>query len=110
MVSRVLTRAGVNVRVASNVAEALSILNDWRADVVISDIGMPGQDGYSFVRELRDHPKAEVREVRAIALTAFARDQDRKEAIDAGFDDHLAKPVNAAVLLRKVAQVAASVR
>ena len=110
VVSRVLTRAGVNVRVASNVAEALSILNDWRADVVISDIGMPGQDGYSFVRELRDHPKAEVREVRAIALTAFARDQDRKEAIDAGFDDHLAKPVNAAVLLRKVAQVAASVR
>ena len=110
VVSRVLTRAGVNVRVASNVAEALNILNDWRADVVISDIGMPGQDGYSFVRELRDHPKAEVREVRAIALTAFARDQDRKEAIDAGFDDHLAKPVNAAVLLRKVAQVAASVR
>ena len=110
VVSRVLTRAGVNVRVASNVPEALSILNDWRADVVISDIGMPGQDGYSFVRELRDHPKAEVREVRAIALTAFARDQDRKEAIDAGFDDHLAKPVNAAVLLRKVAAVAASVR
>ena len=52
----------------------------------------------------------EVRQVRVIALTVFTREQDRKEAIDAGLNDHLAKPVNAAALLRKVAQVAASVR
>lgn len=109
VVSRVLTRAGVNVRVAPSVPEALSILSDWHADVIISDIGMPIEDGYSFVRELRDHPKAEVREARVIALTAFAREQDRKEAIDAGFDDHLAKPVDAGALLRKVALVSSRI-
>ena len=109
VVSRVLTRAGVNVRVASSVPEALSILGEWPADVVISDVGMPGQDGYSFVRELREHPNPDLRHLRVIALTAFARAQDRQAALDAGFDDHLAKPVNAGALLQKVAQIAARV-
>lgn len=109
VISRILNRAGVITRVASDVREALAILSDWPADVVVSDIGMPDEDGYSFARELRNHPKAEVREVRMIALTAFARAQDRKEAIDAGFDDHLAKPVDAGALLQKVAMVSGRV-
>ena len=105
VVSRVLTRAGANVRVATSVAEALSILSDWKTDVILSDIGMPGEDGYTFIRELRDHPQMDVRETRVIALTAFARAEDRKAAIDAGFDDHLSKPVDAGALLHKVAEI-----
>lgn len=109
VISRVLTRAGANVRVAPSVAEALSALSDWKADVILSDIGMPGEDGYTFIRELRDHPQMDVRETRVIALTAFARAEDRKAAIDAGFDDHLAKPVDAGALLRKVAEISSRV-
>ena len=105
VIQRVLNHAGAEVRTATNVAEGLSILRDWPAELVISDIGMPGQDGYCFVRELRDHPNAAIRTLRVIALTAFARAEDRKQALDAGFNDHLAKPVQAAMLLDKVARV-----
>ena len=105
VIHRVLNRAGAEVRTATNVPEGLSILSDWPAELVISDIGMPGQDGYCFVRELRDHPNAAIRALRVIALTAFARAEDRKQALDAGFNEHLAKPVQAATLLDKVARV-----
>ena len=105
VIHRVLNRAGAEVRTATSVAEALSVLSDWPAELVISDIGMPGQDGYCFVRELREHPQPAIRALRVIALTAFAREQDRKEALDAGFNEHLSKPVHAALLLDKVARV-----
>ena len=105
VIDRVLNRAGADVRTATSVSEALSLLSDWPAELVISDIGMPGQDGYCFVRELRDHPNASIRKLRAIALTAFAREQDRQAALDAGFNEHLSKPVHAAMLLDKVARV-----
>ena len=105
VIHRVLSRAGAEVRTATSVAEGLSILSDWPAELVISDIGMPGQDGYCFVRELRDHPNPAIRTQRVIALTAFAREEDRKQALDAGFNEHLAKPVQAAMLLDKVARV-----
>ena len=90
---------------STSVPEALGILSDWPAELMISDIGMPGQDGYCLVRELRDHPNSSICYRRAIALTAFAREQDRKEALDAGFNEHLSKLVRAATLLEKVARV-----
>jgi CheY-like chemotaxis protein len=98
----VLTRAGAEVRTALSVADALTMLRGWQPGCIISDIGMPDRDGYSFIRELRDLPPP-LRTVPVIALTAFARESDRALALEAGFTDHLAKPVNTAALLQKVA-------
>ncbi len=103
VVTRVLTRAGAEVRTAASAVEGLSILGDWRPDLLISDVGMPGQDGYTFIRAVRARNGG--RRFPALALTAFAREADRKTAIDAGFDEHLAKPIDAAVLLSTVEQV-----
>ena len=102
VVERVLTRAGAEVRTALSVADALAMLRGWEPACIISDIGMPGRDGYSFIRELRDMPPP-LRAVPVIALTAFARDSDRALALEAGFTDHLSKPVDTVALLQKVA-------
>jgi len=102
VIHRVLTRAGADVHTALSVADAFMMLRGWEPGCIISDIGMPGRDGYSFIRELRDLPPP-LRTVPVIALTAFARESDRVLALEAGFTDHLAKPVDTAALLQKVA-------
>jgi signal transduction histidine kinase len=104
VIHRVFTRAGADVRTALNVAAAFAMLRDWEPACIVSDIGMPGQDGYSFMRELRDMPPP-LRNVPTVALTAFARDSDRALALEAGFTDHIAKPVDIAALLQKVAML-----
>ena len=106
LVRRVLTRAGAEVRTAVTVSDAMSILGAWRPDLIISDLGMPEQDGYSFIRELRNSADTSLREVPAIALTAFAHENDRFRALGAGFNDHLAKPVQARTLIEKAAEIA----
>ncbi len=105
VMTRVLSRAGAEVRAAACVAAAMEILDggEWRPNGVLSDIGMPDEDGYSLIRKLRDHEADEVRSLRVMAITAFARERDRDQAIQAGFDEHLAKPVDAVALVRKVA-------
>ena len=102
VVERVLTRAGAEVRRAQSVADALAVLRDWVPDCIISDIGMPGEDGYSFIRAVRALAPP-LGTVPVVALTAFAREIDRELAVEAGFSDHLAKPVDTAALLQKVA-------
>ena len=104
VVERVLTRAGAEVRTALSVSEALALLGDWLPGCIVSDVGMPDRDGYSFIRELRELPPP-LRTVPAIALTAFARESDRDLAIAAGFTDHLTKPVDTVALLQKVASL-----
>jgi signal transduction histidine kinase len=108
VIERVLTRAGAEVRTAPGADAALEILDDWKPDCIVSDIGMPGKDGYSFIREVRALPPP-LRDVHAIAFTAFARGSDSERAIEAGFNDHLAKPVDPGVLLQKVASLTARV-
>ena len=104
VIHRMFTRAGADVRTALDVAAAFAMLRDWEPACIVSDIGMPEQDGYSFMRQLRDMPPP-LRNVPTVALTAFARDSDRALAIEAGFTDHLAKPVDTAALLQKVAML-----
>jgi signal transduction histidine kinase len=104
VVDRVLTRAGAEVRTALSVADALALLREWEPGCIISDIGMPAQDGYSFIREVRALPPP-LRHVPAIALTAFARESDHDLALEAGFNDHIAKPVDTGALLQKVASL-----
>ncbi len=105
MIERVLPRAGAEMCTAADVESAARILRGWRPGCVISDIGMPGQDGYGFIREIRALPPP-LGKAPAIARTASARESDRARALAAGFDDHLVKPVDAAGPLQKVASAA----
>ena len=74
--------------------------------MILSDIGLPGEDGYTFMRRLRTLAPEQGGDVPAVALTAFARHEDRVRALDAGFQLHLAKPLLPAELIRVVASLA----
>jgi signal transduction histidine kinase len=104
LLTRTLKRAGAEVAEASSVRAALGLLSDFRPEVLVSDVGMPGQDGYDLVREARARGLAE-RELPAIALTAFARSEDEERSLEAGFQVHLSKPVDHARLIAAIAAV-----
>ncbi len=89
----ILRQCGAEVRAAADVAQGLTMLKQWRPDVLVSDIGMPGQDGYALIREVRALSSAEGGDTPAIALTAYARSEDRLKALRSGFQTHVAKPV-----------------
>jgi CheY-like chemotaxis protein len=88
-----LEHCGATVRTAPSAAEALAMLAGERPDVLIADIGMPGEDGYSLIRKVRAAGEREQGALPAIALTAYATTSDRAEAKASGFDLHVAKPV-----------------
>jgi CheY-like chemotaxis protein len=99
-----LAKCGASVTPAASVEEALAVLPNLHPDVVVSDIAMPGMDGYEFIQKLRElMPPRAGREVPVIALTACASGQDRDLALRAGFDRHLTKPVDPAELVRVIA-------
>jgi signal transduction histidine kinase/ActR/RegA family two-component response regulator len=100
----VLTQAGASVATAPCAAEAMQRLAADPFDAMLCDIGLPGEDGYSLIRRARALAEP-VGGMPALALSAFARDRDRQRARDAGFDGHLAKPVEPAALLRALAAV-----
>jgi CheY-like chemotaxis protein len=95
-----LQDAGMIVDSASSVAEAFEALTANRPDVIISDIGMPFENGYSFLRNLRQVLLAEGGTIPALAVTGFTRPEDRERAFAAGFSAHIAKPIDPAHLLR----------
>lgn len=100
MLQIVLETQGARVRACASAAEALEAAQARPADVVVSDIGMPGVDGYAFIRMLRDSEAHAGRPATpAIALTAYAQGSDRERALAAGFQRHVAKPVHPAELL-----------
>nr|WP_297389895.1 response regulator [uncultured Roseateles sp.] len=104
MLKLILGERGAQVTVVHGADEALLALAGNAFDLLISDIGMPGRDGYDLVRDIRGlEPPGE--RLPAIALTAFSRDVDRQQALQAGFDAHLAKPLKPPLLMRLVAQI-----
>ncbi|MGH7300904.1 MAG: hybrid sensor histidine kinase/response regulator, partial [Candidatus Rokuibacteriota bacterium] len=94
-----LERGGARVRTAESAAQALDAVREERPDLLISDIGMPVEDGYVLVRRLRAMEQSLGRRVPAIALTAYASEEDTRRALSAGFDAHLSKPVDPARLI-----------
>jgi PAS domain S-box-containing protein len=102
----VLTQCRADVRAVSNVADALSELEAWQPEVLISDIEMPGEDGYSLIRKIRNLPPARGGKIPAAALTAYARAEDRMRALLSGFQLHVPKPVEPAELVAVVASLA----
>ncbi|HEY2388077.1 MAG TPA: ATP-binding protein [Candidatus Binatia bacterium] len=110
LVQTLLASRGAEVRVAASTRQALDILNRWRPDVLVSDIGMPDEDGYALIRQVRSRPPERGGAVGAVALTAYARVEDRVRILNAGFQMHVAKPVDPTELIAVVASVGHSRR
>ena len=104
LIQHVLGERDALVTVAASADEALSILHANRFDVLVSDIGMAGVDGYALIRGIRER-EAQGERMPAIALTAYARHEDRAVALAAGFDEHLAKPRDACELVAVIARL-----
>jgi len=97
--------SGAKATTASSVAEALDVLARQRVDVLVSDIGLPGDDGYALIRRLREREHQQGG-LPAIALSAYARPEDRDRALASGFQAHVAKPVDPGELLAVIARLA----
>lgn len=105
VIKRILSSRHAEIKTAGSVEEALKILSEFHPQVILSDIGMPGHDGYELVRRLRQLPSGAF--VPAAALTALARSEDRMRALQAGFQTHVSKPVAPAELVAVVRSLAA---
>ncbi|MBD0334237.1 MAG: response regulator [Cyanobacteria bacterium Co-bin13] len=101
----VLEQAGARVRSAANAGEALATLAQAPPDVLVSDIGMPDQDGYMLIRQVRALQPEQGGQTPAIALTAYAGEFDQQQALQAGFQLHLSKPVDPEALVRAVCRL-----
>lgn len=108
LVITALQSQGVEVTAVASAREAFSTLtaNPGGYDVLLSDIGMPGEDGYQLIRQVRALSEAAGGQIPAAAITAYARDEERQEAVKAGFQMHLAKPVEINQLLLAIASLA----
>jgi len=106
LVAQVLVQCGAVVHTAGSVAEALRVVDDARPTVVLSDIGMPHEDGFAFIQRLRALPREQGGSTPVAALTAYASSEDRRRALMAGFQLHVPKPVEPAELVAVVASLA----
>jgi len=106
VVGEALAHAGADVRGCESVGAALDALAGWQPDVIVSDIEMPGDDGYALVRAVRALPPEQGGRTPALALTALNRTADRIRSLMAGFNMHVPKPVDPAELTAIVASLA----
>jgi PAS domain S-box-containing protein len=106
----VLESCGAQISTASSAVEAVELIKRERFDVIISDIGMPEEDGFSLIRKIRSFPNEQGGNIPAIALTAYARAEDRVQALRSGFHMHIAKPVESVELIAAVANLAGRMR
>ncbi|BAY08461.1 multi-sensor hybrid histidine kinase [Calothrix sp. NIES-2098] len=100
-----LEQQGANVTAVNSSVEAIAIFTQSRPDVLVSDIGMPEIDGYILLRQLRTLAAAQGGQIPAIALTAYAGEIDQQQAIAAGFQCHISKPVEPEILVRVIADL-----
>ena len=100
-----LETAGAEVKTCSSVADAMDSLREWIPDILLTDINMPGEDGYSLIKKLRALPPEKGCNIPAIALTAMARAEDSETAMSAGFQLHLPKPVDIDELAEAIASL-----
>ena len=105
LVREILESAGARVRMATSAREAIASIAQDAPDVLVSDLGMPGMDGYELIQQVR-RMEGPARELPAAALTAYARSEDRAKALRLGFEMHLAKPIDPSELIAAVASLA----
>jgi CheY-like chemotaxis protein len=106
LVAELLEAAGARVSTAASADEALRVMETAPPQVLVTDLGMPQVDGFQLIEQIRAHHNPLVRRVPAAALTAYARSEDRVKALRAGFQIHLAKPIDPAELVTAVAALA----
>lgn len=105
VVAALLEQRGADVMVADSVRQALAVFERERPQVLVADIEMPGEDGYSLIRKIRNLPLGRGSQTPAIALTAYASTSDRMRLLDAGFNVHLPKPVQPSKLIEVLAKL-----
>lgn len=105
LMDSLLTQCGAAVTTVKSASDAIEFLRRHVPDVIISDVGMPGVDGYEFIRKVRSLPPERGGKIPAVALTAYARGEDRLRALRAGYQMHVAKPIEVAELLTIVASL-----
>jgi PAS domain S-box-containing protein len=106
LLTAMLTRRGAEVKACASAAEALEEINRWRPSLLVSDIGMPGEDGYTLIGKLRALGPERGGCIPAVALTAYARSEDRMRALASGFQVHVPKPIEAGELVVVIASLA----
>ena len=106
LIRRLLRAHGAEVVTAADAAEGLELLSKLRPHILVSDIGLPGIDGFEFIRRIRQMEVEGMENIPAVALTAFARSEDRTRALRAGYQVHIAKPVEPAELVATLASFA----
>jgi len=104
LVSAILTRCGSDVNCCESAAEGIKAFKAWKPDLLVSDIGMPIEDGYSLIAKLRKLKTKRAREVPAIALTAYATKEDQERTLSSGFQMHVTKPIDPEKLITSVAK------
>ena len=107
LLTMILTRCGSDVRCSDSAANAFEAFNEWQPDLLVSDIGMPNEDGYSLIQRVRSLDSNHARQVPAVALTAYATDEDRLQALSAGFQMHVPKPIEPESFVTSLASVLA---
>jgi CheY-like chemotaxis protein len=109
LLTRILEECGAEVVAVASAAEAIRVLTEFSTlpvDVLVSDIGMPNQDGYALLQRVRALDAQSGRQIPAVALTAYAREEDRQAALLAGFQSHVTKPVEPAKLIKEILNLA----
>ncbi len=106
LITFALVNKGAEVRTADSATEGLSVLGEWRPDVILSDIAMPSEDGYSFIRKVRKLSEAKGGKIPAAALTAYVGSKERLKSIEAGYQAYITKPVEWSELVMIVASLA----
>jgi len=100
----------MEVRVAGSAAEAMTALEDYTPHVIISDIGLPDENGYALIRSIRTLSADDKKNIPAIALTAFVGNENRTRALVEGFNLHMGKPVEPTALVKAVVDLARHMR
>jgi len=106
LMTTALTRRHATVTAVSSAGEAIQAIQRRRPDVLVSDIAMPGEDGYGLIEKVRSLESDEAENIPAVAITAYAKDEDRERALSSGFQIYLAKPVEVTELISVVARAA----
>jgi PAS domain S-box-containing protein len=105
LLTAMLTLRGAEVKASGSASEALEVVRQWRPSILVSDIGMPDDDGYTLIEKLRSMESGRNEHIPAVALTGFARSEDRLRALAAGFQMHVSKPVEAVELIMVIASL-----
>ena len=105
LLSTILRRYGSDVRCSESAADAMEAFAEWEPDILVSDIGLPNEDGYSLIKKVRQLDSSRAQKIPAVALTAYATDEDRIRALDAGFQTHVAKPIEPELFVSSITSV-----